>query len=93
VILVLIVIVTVELGMLGIALVVFGLMMTRNLNRILFCLEDEQINTLEGQERDGRDTKPIGELELRLETTVQLFKKPPIIDNDLSARFKRGKDA
>jgi hypothetical protein len=79
--------------MMGIALVVFGLMMIRNLNRILFCLEDEQINMLEGRERGGRDTEPMGELDLRLETTVQLFKKPTIIDNDLSARFKRGKDA
>jgi len=77
----------------GIALVVLGLMMIRNLNRIRFCLEDEQINMLKGRGRGGRDTKPIGELELRLETTFQLFKKPPIIDNDLLARFKRGKDA
>jgi hypothetical protein len=87
VILVLIIAVMVELVVLGVALVVFGLKITHNLSS----LEDAQELTAAEPKRGERPltTEPMGELELRPETAAQLYRKPvPIIDHELSAQFK-----
>jgi hypothetical protein len=84
---VLIVAVMIELVVLGVALVVFGLKITHSLNY----LENTQEFTLaEPKKGEGLLTaEPIGELELRPETAAQLYRKPlPIIDHELSAQFK-----